>query len=291
MNSYTGLPLCNKGSAIDNVPGPGVVPVGRGRYPGQVPGEHDVGRVRQRVCWKQDERSSAMKCPHCQRACSPSPYVSNLGRVGEIDGKVCFWSVEVHSCPECRKPVLSLIQSLLEPDSIPTVGFSVFRHPDDDRTRKSVVVPRGAARPPAPPEVPADIASDFNEACLVLVDSPKASAALSRRCLQHALRERNVSTAENLGKAIEDALATHLPLHIGDNLDAIRNIGNFAAHPQKSERSGEILDVEPGEAEWNLDVLESLFDHYYVQPTKSAARREALDKKLAEARKKPMKRP
>jgi hypothetical protein len=184
-----------------------------------------------------------------------------------------------------------LIQSLLEPDSIPTVGFSVFRHPDDDRTRKSVVVPRGAARPLAPPEVPADIASDFNEACLVLVDSPKASAALSRRCLEHLLRERKVSTEENLSRAIEDALATHLPPNIGDNLDAIRNIGNFAAHPQKSERSGEILDVEPGEAEWNLDVLESLFDHYYVQPAKSAARREALDKKLAEVGKKPMKQP
>jgi hypothetical protein len=33
-------------------------------------------------------------------------------------------------------------------------------------------------------------------------------------------------------------------------LDAIRTIGNFAAHPIKSTSSGEIVDVEPGEAEW-----------------------------------------
>ena len=51
-----------------------------------------------------------------------------------------------------------------------------------------------------------------------------------------------------------------LPSHLTGSLDAVRNIGNVAAHPTKSEASGEIIDVEPGEAEWNLDVLESLFD-------------------------------
>jgi len=49
--------------------------------------------------------------------------------------------------------------------------------------------------------------------------------------------------------------------------------------------------VEPGEAEWNLDVLESLFDFYYVQPARLQAKRAALDKKLAEAGKPPMKKP
>ena len=114
---------------------------------------------------------------------------------------------------------------------------------------------------------------------------------LSRRCLEHLPPEHKVSAEGNLSEAIDDALATHLPLHIGENLDAVRNIGLFDAHPKKSSNSGEILDVEPGEAEWNLDVLESLFDYYYVQPAKSAKKREALDKKLAEAGKKPMKKP
>ena len=154
-----------------------------------------------------------------------------------------------------------------------------------------MIFPKGTGRPPAPQEVPADIAADFNEACLVLADSPKASAALSRRCLEQLLHERNVSTKHNLSEAIDDALAKHLPSHIEENLDAVRNIGLFATHPKKSSNSGEILDVEPGEAEWNLDVLESLFDYYYVQPAKSAKKREALDKKLAEAGKKPMKKP
>jgi hypothetical protein len=51
----------------------------------------------------------------------------------------------------------------------------------------------------------------------------------------------------------------------------------------------EIVPVEPGEAEWNLDVLESLFDFYFVAPARTKARRDALNKKLADAGKKPLK--
>lgn len=234
-----------------------------------------------------------MKCPHCQTAVHPSLNTNNIGMVGKIDGTTCLWAIEAYECPECKRPVLSLVEVRLDWSKLPeswSESVPMSFYPDESK-RYSVIFPRGANRPPAPPEVPRGIAADFNEACVVLADSPKASAALSRRCLQHVLRERKVSTKRDLSQAIDDALSAHLPAHIADNLDAIRNIGNFAAHPQKSVNSGEILDVEPGEAEWNLDVLESLFDHYYVQPTKSAARREALDKKLAEARKKPMKRP
>jgi hypothetical protein len=43
------------------------------------------------------------------------------------------------------------------------------------------------------------------------------------------------------------------------------------------------VEVEAGEAEWNLDVLESLFDFYFVEPTKAAIRRAELNRKLKEA--------
>ena len=68
-----------------------------------------------------------------------------------------------------------------------------------------------------------------------------------------------------------------------EQLDAVRNIGNFAAHPQKSTSTGEIIPIEPQEAEWNLDVLEELFDHFFVKPAKAKARKDELNKKLAEA--------
>jgi len=47
-----------------------------------------------------------------------------------------------------------------------------------------MIYPRTGGRNPAPQEVDDFIAEDYNEACLILNDSPKASAALSRRCLQ-----------------------------------------------------------------------------------------------------------
>jgi hypothetical protein len=43
--------------------------------------------------------------------------------------------------------------------------------------------------------------------------------------------------------------------------------------------TGAIVDVEPGEAEWTLDVVESLFDFYFVRPAKLAARKAEINKK------------
>jgi hypothetical protein len=44
-----------------------------------------------------------------------------------------------------------------------------------------------------------------------------------------------------------------------------------------------------GEAEWLLDVLEGLFDFYFVQPALLKAKRDALNKKLKDAGKPAMK--
>jgi uncharacterized protein Smg (DUF494 family) len=49
------------------------------------------------------------------------------------------------------------------------------------------------------------------------------------------------------------------------------------------------MPVETGEAEWNLDVLESLFDFYFVQPANLKKKKDALNLKLKEAGKPPMK--
>ncbi len=142
---------------------------------------------------------------------------------------------------------------------------------------------------PVPVEVPADHSTDFSEAVEVLSISPKASAALSRRCLQAVLRDQGF-TQKDLAPAIQAALDSKtLPSSIADNLDAIRNIGNFAAHPLKDTNSGSIVEVEPHEAEWNLDVLEQLIDFYYVEPAKAKAKRDALNAKLQSAGKPPMK--
>jgi hypothetical protein len=132
-----------------------------------------------------------------------------------------------------------------------------------------------------PSEVPKNMSADYEEAALVFPFSAKASAALSRRCLQTVLREAGKSTKRDLSDQIDEVLPK-LPAHLQKSLDAVRAIGNFGVHPIKTKSTGEIVDVEPGEAEWNLDTLEALFDFYYVQPAILDKKRTDLNEKLKE---------
>lgn len=158
-----------------------------------------------------------------------------------------------------------------------------------DKKKCSMVFPKTNVRTFDLSEIPKDLAEDYEEACLVIGDSPKASAALSRRCLQGILRQQGFSDkslANEIQKVIDSG---QVPSHIADSLDAVRNIGNFAAHPMKNTSSGEVLPVEPGESEWNLETIEFLFDFFYVQPAKQRKRIEALNEKLKQAGKPEMK--
>jgi hypothetical protein len=120
-------------------------------------------------------------------------------------------------------------------------------------------------------EVPEKYAKYYREAALVLADSPMASAALSRRLLQLILRDEAKVQKGDLWEEIERALPS-LPGYLQD-LHDIREIGNFAAHPNKNANTGLIIDVEDGEAEWLLDILDKLFDFYFVQPAQQKKRK------------------
>jgi len=219
-----------------------------------------------------------MKCPHCLVDFHDNPRDCHIGK--DPDGE---WGILIRSCPRCKRLVLQLIDATWGTN--PHTG----RHPI--KVHETILIrPKVSNRTPVPPEVAQDYAEDYKQACLVLADSPKASAALSRRCLQHILREKAGVKKSDLANEIQEVLdGGRLPSHLAESLDAIRNIGNFGAHPIKSKSSGEVLPVEPGEAEWNLDVLESLFDYYFVQPEILKRKREALNKKLGDAGKPLMK--
>jgi hypothetical protein len=161
------------------------------------------------------------------------------------------------------------------------------------KTAWKMVYPIGASRGPVRPEVPIHIATDYIEACQVLPISPKAAAALSRRCLQHILHE-NGYKARDLAHEIEALLAEADPTkalarRVRDAVDGIRHFGNFAAHPTIDKGSLDIIDVEEHEAETCLDTIEELFEHFYVGPAEAKAKRDALNAKLAAAGKPPAK--
>ena len=68
-----------------------------------------------------------------------------------------------------------------------------------------------------------------------------------------------------------------------DRADRRRRTGSNRRPKETEGRTGEIIEVEPGEAEWNLNILEQLFDFYLVQPEISRKRKENLNKKLEDA--------
>jgi len=223
--------------------------------------------------------SNQGKCPHCLvvvQFIEPTIKVGNFqmaeGQVPKIDTREQSLTVTPSECPGCGKMILT--------------GQLISKSPQKATTL--LLYPFGSSRQPVPTEVPENIANMYREGALVLPFSEEASAALSRRCLQALLNEAGKSSKKDLVDQITEVLPA-LPPYLKTQVDAVRNIGNFAAHPSKSSASGEIVQVEHGEAEWNLDVLDMLFEFYYVQPKKIDVKRQALDKKLKEFGKPPMK--
>ena len=229
-----------------------------------------------------------MKCPHCLVEFHAHKEINNLGK--DVQGD---WSIEKFDCPnpKCEKSIFFLLNGQFNYNRH-NGRWSIMTDANGNEliSKRELIRPKGSSRPPVPGEVPNNIANDYSEACLVLPDSPKASAALSRRALQHLLRDVAGIKEGNLANEIQQVLdSNQLPSYLSESIDAIRNIGNFAAHPSKSNSTGAIVEVEAGEGEWNLEVLEMLFDFYYVQPAKIKSRREALNQKLGDSGRRDMK--
>jgi len=115
---------------------------------------------------------------------------------------------------------------------------------------------------------------------------------LSRRCLQNLIREQEGIQEKDLAAEISALLKLNkLPKPLAEDLDAIRQVRNFAAHPIKSTNTGQIMEVEPEEADWTLGVPEDLIRFYYETEPASRHRRDALNQKLKESGKNPMLKP
>jgi hypothetical protein len=219
-------------------------------------------------------------CPHCLRAVHfVSAMMYHVGTSGtSLIEKISVGSpaegVNLYyaACPSCERLVVS-IEHLVRDE----VGTRLVLTPGSEFMCWPLL---GASRP-IPPEVPAAVAKDYRQAALVLNLSPEASAALSRRCLQAVLRDQGFDSDRVYDQIKSAKAGSNLPTYVADDLDHIRVIGKFAAHPNKDTNTGEIIDVEPGEADWNLHVLDLLFDHYYVRPAKAKQMRDAVKAKTA----------
>jgi Domain of unknown function (DUF4145) len=112
-----------------------------------------------------------------------------------------------------------------------------------------------------PDYVPPPILADYREACLIRDLSPKASATLSRRCLQGMIRDfwgvKKARLVDEI-EAIKDKVAPAT----WSAIDAIRKIGNIGAHMEKDINL--VIDVELEEAALLIGLIEMLIHDWYI---------------------------
>ncbi|WP_229664956.1 DUF4145 domain-containing protein [Polaribacter pacificus] len=186
------------------------------------------------------------------------------------------------TCPNCEEIVVYLQRGELEYDNI---GMDYF----EDIEWQKMIYPKKENFTNSD-DIPKLYLEDYEESVKVLSASPKASAALSRRLLQNILREEYKIKEKTLVQEIQNFIELEgIPSHLTDAVDAVRNIGNLAAHPTKNKNTGEIVSVENGEAEWLIEVIEALFDFTFIQPLKLQRRRKELNLKLEQIGKPEMK--
>lgn len=105
------------------------------------------------------------------------------------------------------------------------------------------------------------VLDDYNEACLIRDLSPKASATLSRRCLQGMIRDYWGESKNTLNEEIK-AIKDRIDPITWQAIDAVRKIGNIGAHMEKDIDL--IIDVEPNEAQMLIGLIEMLLKEWYV---------------------------
>jgi hypothetical protein len=208
-------------------------------------------------------------CPHCQHAqtVSDSKYSRTLHKVniGETAHGVMAIRQMSISCSnrECKE-VTAVVELVAGQQWLPNGNLHNARTISIHKIRPE------SHHKPQPNFIPTPIVQDYIEASRIRDLSPKASATLSRRCIQGMIRDfckisksRLIDEIAELSKRLVDGTA---PAGVNSEsveaIDHVRNIGNIGAHMEKDINV--IVDVDPGEAQALLDLIEMLFEEWYV---------------------------
>lgn len=208
-----------------------------------------------------------MKCPYCgigisanwdewMEDCYPVP-----AKNGDFDEGYKIISV---FCPECNNYIIRLQHG---------TGYSSYdsysqNYSDLDKIDNEVLLyPKFPIAKQISLYVPEVYRNLYTEAQQVNSISPRASATLSRYLLQTILHEELSIKKKNL---VEEIDALEKEQNISSNLitmlQVMRRIANFSAHPKKSTNTNEIVEIEQGESDVMLEIIEELFDYVFVKP-------------------------
>lgn len=198
---------------------------------------------------------SSFQCPYCSNIMSVSDNTlqnryPGFTKNNDLDytgygytyGEACT-KISFYKCPNCEE-------------------YTIFASGMGDKVSDidTIIRPKSLAKQ-FPDYIPKAIRQDYEESCAISKLSPKASATLSRRCLQGMIRDFWNIKESNLAKAIE-RLNGKIPVTQWQVIDGVRRIGNIGAHMEKDINL--IVDIEPEEAEKLLKLIELLMEQWYI---------------------------
>ena len=194
-------------------------------------------------------------CPYCNRPCTVGDTdirtMPTYSYIAEEYGRYRS-TVTVIVCPnpDCRQQTISLRIDLAD-DQGRSTGKTLFSWE---------LLPESDAKP-FPNYIPKALLDDYREACLIRTKSPKASATLSRRCLQGMIRDFWGIRRPRLVEEINE-LEGKVDAATWQAIDSVRRVGNIGAHMEKDVNL--IIEVEPEEARLLIWLIETLFAEWYV---------------------------
>lgn len=190
-------------------------------------------------------------CPFCDHVFPVNRYYTytDIGasfiNSSQAHDKTYSLRVRFYKCPHC-----GIISSFVD------------YHGSQLPERTIPIYPISAAKQ-FPDYIPEQIRSDYEEACAIATLSPKASATLSRRCLQGMIRDFwDVSGKKNLYQEI-DEIKTKVPPATWKAINSLRQLGNIGAHMESD--INQIVDIDPGEADKIIRLIEYLLKEWYIQ--------------------------
>lgn len=198
-------------------------------------------------------------CPHCNVAAilGSENFVTNEISL-KSEKKYFRYTLRGVTCPNpsCMKATVILIT-----DELGNFAGQISTISGTKKVAPLIPSLQKQRAKPYPEYIPSALLNDYQEACSIADLSPKASATLSRRCLQGMIRDFWSVKPDTLYKEIQAIKDIVDPL-IWDGIDGIRKVGNIGAHMEKDINL--IIDVNPEEADLLIEMVEMLLDDWYV---------------------------
>ncbi|MBS3987365.1 MAG: DUF4145 domain-containing protein [Erysipelothrix sp.] len=182
-------------------------------------------------------KMKAFNCVHCSVFSQQNWDFNYISKQGYVSNDVMFkeFNLSVSNCEVCNGKIIWLDEKIIFPKSLSA---------------------------PVPIEgMPNEIKEIFDEARLVLADSPRSSCALLRLSVESLCNK--ILPSGNLNQKIGEMVKRGLDTRIQQSLDLVRIIGNEKVHPGQIDKNDTFND-----AMIMFDLVNYITEKMIIEPKK-----------------------